>query len=273
MYMGFPSKWRNWVMGILFTGRGSILVNGSPTDEFQYKRGLRQGDPLSPFLFIVAMEALHILMVRAKNNNMFSRIKLNQRKSQLYGMGISEEEIEGMASIFTCKARKFPFIYLGLKVGANMNKLANWKEVIDMFNKRLSNWKAKNLSFAARVILVKSMLDDLPNYYISLYKCPIGVLKILEGLRRKFLWGGCNSNNKIRWVKWEKIVASKDFGGLSIGNIRDLNLALLVKWWWRLKMEPENLWVKVIKSIHVSQRKEESIPIKKISALHMEKYR
>ncbi|XP_035838151.1 uncharacterized protein LOC118485801 [Helianthus annuus] len=194
---------------------------------------------------------------------LLSGLKVNQRKSQLYGVGIQEEEVEGMASVFNCKPGKFPFIYLGLKVGANMNKIANWKEVIEMFNKRLSNWKAKNLSFTGRVVLVKSVLDNLPNYYLSLYKCPIGVLKILEGIQRKFLWGGNNKNNKIRWVKWEKIVALKDFVGLGIGNIRDMNLALLAKWWWRLKTEPENLWVNVIKLIHTSQRKMEQIPIKK----------
>ncbi|KAJ0545597.1 putative RNA-directed DNA polymerase [Helianthus annuus] len=307
-HMGFPSKWRNWVMGILYAGKGSVLVNGSPTGEFQYKRGLRQGDPLSPFLFITAMEALHVMMESAKEKDIFQGIKLprggpylthmlyaddsifigdwgennaknlkrnlrifylisglkvNPHKSQLYGVGTNEEEVKNMATFFNCKVGKFPFVYLGLKIGANMNRISNWKEVIDMFNKRLTNWKAKNLSFAGRVILVKSVLGSLPNYYLSLYKCPSGVLKVLEGIRRKFLWGGSLVNNKIRWVKWEKVVASKDFGGLGIGNIRDTNLALLAKWWWRIKMEPDSLWVKVISSIHLSPRKVESIPFKK----------
>ncbi|KAJ0567858.1 putative RNA-directed DNA polymerase [Helianthus annuus] len=306
--MGFPPRWRNWVMGILFAGKGSILVNGSPTAEFHYNRGLRQGDPLSPFLFIIAMEALHVLMIKAEELAIFQGVKLprngpylthmfyaddaiflgeweetnlknlkrilrifylisglkvNSRKSHLYGVGSSVEEVRSMASHFNCKEGKFPFVYLGLKVGANMNRLAHWKEVIDLFNKKLTNWKAKTLSFAGRVILVKSVMGSLPNYYFSLYKCPSGVLKVLEGIRRKFLWGGSSPNNKIRWVKWEKVVALKDFGGLGIGNLKDMNLALLAKWWWRYRMEPENLWSRVIGSIHGKQRRTESIPFKK----------
>ena len=51
---GFGSKWRGWIRECLHSARTSILVNGSPTSEFSLKRGLRQGDPLSPFLFILS---------------------------------------------------------------------------------------------------------------------------------------------------------------------------------------------------------------------------
>ncbi|GKE65112.1 RNA-directed DNA polymerase, eukaryota [Tanacetum coccineum] len=55
----------------------SILVNGSPTEEFQFYKGLKQGDPLSPFLFILVMESLHILFQRVVDVGMFTGIKLS----------------------------------------------------------------------------------------------------------------------------------------------------------------------------------------------------
>ncbi|GJZ44442.1 RNA-directed DNA polymerase, eukaryota [Tanacetum coccineum] len=46
---GFGIKWRGWIQNCLNSSKGSILVNGSPTEEFQFYKGLKQGDPLSPF--------------------------------------------------------------------------------------------------------------------------------------------------------------------------------------------------------------------------------
>jgi hypothetical protein len=60
----------------LSLARGSVLINGSPTNEFSFKRGLRQGDPLSPALFIIAMEALSLLFNKAEDAGAFSGIQL-----------------------------------------------------------------------------------------------------------------------------------------------------------------------------------------------------
>jgi len=70
--MSFPTMWRKWMNECVCTVTTSILVNGCPTDEFDLRRGLRQGDPLSPFLFLIAAEGLNVMMSEAVNHNLFT---------------------------------------------------------------------------------------------------------------------------------------------------------------------------------------------------------
>ena len=56
--IGFNSKWINWIKICLKSTTISVLVNGSPTKEFKLRRGLRQGDPLVHFLFLIVVEGL-----------------------------------------------------------------------------------------------------------------------------------------------------------------------------------------------------------------------
>ncbi|GJW80836.1 RNA-directed DNA polymerase, eukaryota [Tanacetum coccineum] len=72
--LGFGSRWRDWIQSCLNSSKGSILVNGSPTSEFQYFKGLKQGDPLSPFLFILVMESLHLSFQKVVNAGLYKGV-------------------------------------------------------------------------------------------------------------------------------------------------------------------------------------------------------
>ena len=73
--IGFPTLWRKWKKECIGTASASMLVNGSPTAEFPLKRGLRQGDPLSPFLFLLVAEGLNVLMKAVVDSNLFTGSK------------------------------------------------------------------------------------------------------------------------------------------------------------------------------------------------------
>ncbi|MCH88013.1 LINE-1 reverse transcriptase like, partial [Trifolium medium] len=63
--MGFAEGWLRWMKACIFESTMSVLVNGSPTEDFKVSKGLRQGDPLSPFLFLIAAEGLTGLVKKA----------------------------------------------------------------------------------------------------------------------------------------------------------------------------------------------------------------
>ncbi|GJV70627.1 hypothetical protein Tco_1490622, partial [Tanacetum coccineum] len=87
--------------------------NGSPTDEFRLERGVRQGDPLCLFLFIMAAERVNALVSEAVEKGIFkgalvdddriecfeevSRLRVNYNKSRVYEIGVGSGEIEEMA--------------------------------------------------------------------------------------------------------------------------------------------------------------------------------
>ncbi|XP_021971359.1 uncharacterized protein LOC110866520 [Helianthus annuus] len=294
--------------GIISSAWASVLVNGAPTFEFKCQKGMRQGDLISPFLFVIVMEALSCMInkvcglgiVRSvdlpedgpsvshlfyaddaiiigdwsrDNIKNFIRILkcfhlclglyINFGKSNLFGVGMSFEDIEGMAAVVGCKAESFPCKYLGLTVGANMNRINNWRPVYDIFEKRLSLWKASCLSIGGRVTLIRSVLESLPTYYFSLYRAHVKVVEDLESLIRRFLWGGSSMDKKLHWVAWDRVASPKKMGDLGLHRLNDVNTALLSKRGWRFKTEKDNLWVRVIKAIHSGGSDWDFLPTKK----------
>ena len=70
--LGFPEVWINWVMGCVTTPSFSVLINGKPFGNITPLRGIRQGDPLSPYLFLLCAEGFNSLLLWAE---MEARIK------------------------------------------------------------------------------------------------------------------------------------------------------------------------------------------------------
>ncbi|GJR93502.1 RNA-directed DNA polymerase, eukaryota [Tanacetum coccineum] len=274
---GFGLKWRSWILGSLSSGRASILVNGSPTSEFQFHCGLKQGDPLAPYLFILVMESLHLSFSRVVDAGIFKGLKINnsttvshlfyaddavfvgewvedkRKKSHLLGVGIPNDSIAIAASTLGCSVMKTPFKYLGVMVGGNMSNIKVWDGIIRKLNSRLSKWKVKSLSIGGRLTLLKSVLGSTPIYWMSLYKVPKSVLASMEAIRRKFFNGAQDNEKKITWVKWSKVLSAKKQGGLGVSSFYALNRALLFKWVWRCISQDNSLWFRVISAIHGSK--------------------
>nr|KAJ0191065.1 hypothetical protein LSAT_V11C800439710 [Lactuca sativa] len=161
-----------WDLGI----SGEITINSSPTKEFKISKGVRQGDPLSPFLFIIAMEGLNVSMKSAGEKNIFKGIKFSGEWCRSNMKNLSRilhyfHMASGLKVNF--------YISKVYGVGSSSCKTAFGARILDC-DASLTRWKAKTLSFVGRLTLITYVLGNLPTYYLFLFKAPLSVIEKLE---------------------------------------------------------------------------------------------
>ena len=76
--VGLCEKWVRWLKACVFRGSMLVLVNGSPTEEINVQRGLKTGDPLAPFLFLLVAEGFSGLMSTAVKRNLFHGFEIKR---------------------------------------------------------------------------------------------------------------------------------------------------------------------------------------------------
>ena len=72
---GFGSKWRTWIQKILITSKMALLINGKPSNWIRNRRGLKQGDPISPLPFVLVVVALTRVLKKAASNHLSIQIQ------------------------------------------------------------------------------------------------------------------------------------------------------------------------------------------------------
>lgn len=96
-------------------------------------------------------------------------------------------------------------------------------------------------------MLIKAVLQSIPNYIMSCFELPLYLIRSLESAITKFWWSG-GGKRKAAWTSWSDLCKPKKCGGLSFRDLRSFNLALLAKQSWRLLQFPDSLMSKVFKA-------------------------
>lgn len=126
--LGFGEIWIGWMRECLSTARVAVLFNGSPSNEVTMCRGLCQGDPFSPLLFLIAGEGLNGIIKEAKRHGMINGVKVGKEKVEITNLQYADDtNLVGEASekeVISMKAVMRIFeIVSGLKVNFAKSRL------------------------------------------------------------------------------------------------------------------------------------------------------
>ncbi|KAH9792802.1 reverse transcriptase domain-containing protein [Citrus sinensis] len=112
--IGFSNKWRSLIMRCITTAQFSVIINGTPKGLILPERGLRQGCPLSPYLFIMCAEAFSNLLIQAERKQQIRGLRFAKdvtishllfADDSLVFTRASEAECKNLKGIFDCYAK------------------------------------------------------------------------------------------------------------------------------------------------------------------------
>ncbi|GJS24842.1 RNA-directed DNA polymerase, eukaryota [Tanacetum coccineum] len=246
----FGEKWCAWIQSCLRSSRGSVIVNVSPTEEFQFHKGLKQGDPLSPFLFLLVIESLHISFQRVVDAGMFKGIVLGPslHLSHMFYVDAAifvgqwnESNIDTIVHVLECFHRAS-----GLRINMSKSKLMGISVDTDKVVKAATKIGCVTLKtlFTYLGSKVGGLMSRTQSWNETI-EVPIKVLQRMKSIRSYFFNGSDPLGKKPIWVKWKDVLASKDKGGLGVSSLYVLNKRV-----WRFLTQNSSLWARVIKSIH-----------------------
>ena len=154
---------------------------------------------------------------------------------------------------FWCNASQYPFRYLGIPMHHWQLLNSDWRKVLECFEKKLTCWKAKHLSYGGRLVLLNSVLSSLRMFMTSFFEIPKGVLKKLNHYRSRFFWQGGSDKKKYHLAKWDILCCPKDQGGLGVIDLEVQNKCLLSKWIVNL-LNSEGTWQSLLRNKYLSSK-------------------
>ncbi|XP_058741502.1 uncharacterized protein LOC131613882 [Vicia villosa] len=292
--LGFEERWIHWIMMCVTSVHYTVLVNSDQAGPIEPGRGLRQGDPLSPYSIILVTEGLSKLMTtsvargdvhgiqicrgaptvshllfaddcflfcRANLTEVRNIMKVIQTYAEASGQEINLTKLEVFFSRNLSKPAQEDLAgilgvchvfgtgkYLGLPSMIGRSKKATFSYIKDRIWNRINSWKGRSLSKAGKEIMIKSVLQAIPSYIMTLFIIPASVIQDIERMLNAFWWGGGKEGAGIRWMAWDRLACPKEYGGLGFRDFNAFNMAMVAKQGWSLTSNPDALVSRIFKA-------------------------
>ncbi|XP_056848971.1 uncharacterized protein LOC130499090 [Raphanus sativus] len=226
--MGFAAHWIQLMMGCISTVQYKVLLNGQPKGHIIPQRGLRQGDPLSPYLFHMCTEALVANIKKAERGKLLTGIKVARACPPISHLLFADD------SLFFCRAQKEEcqtILRILKEYEAVSGQQINFEKSSIQFGHKIEESMKQDL----RDVLGIQNLGGMGSY--------LGIPENLGGPKTQVF----GNTRGMHWQSWDKVCSPKEDGGLGFKDFTDFNTAMLGKQLWRLIEKPNSLFSRVFK--------------------------
>ncbi|XP_059623157.1 uncharacterized protein LOC132266319 [Cornus florida] len=228
---GFGKKWISWIHKCITSVWFSVVVNGSPNGYFQPERGMMQtevqcgkvipteaavqaGIPITHQFFaddlLIVFEYTSGLAVSKEKSEVFLTDSVRRRSTILRALG--------------CKSGKLYFTYLGLPIYDKILRSRDCIKLVENVISLTTRWNGLYVSMAGRVELVRACILPLVLYWTSVYSLPDVVVNLIERRISNYIWGHVKDRKKLHGLRWNKITAPKEEGGLGLRRLVDIDM-------------------------------------------------
>jgi len=277
LHFGFPTKFIGWIKIMYIDINSCVVNNGNISELFNPSRGVRQGCPLSPYLFVLGAEILSnyirmfskipplinkgscisqyaddttIITLRSnkvikcvfnilEEFSMVSGLKVNINKTQVMPIGKDVSNISEIKEFSICDS----MTVLGITVCCNLKRMIklNYEPVIQVIKNCLRIWNQRQLSLFGRIEIVKTLGISRLVYLLSLLPSPgKDYLNIIEKELIQFIW-----NYKPAKIRSTILKNRKDLAGAGMIDLEVKENCMKLCWLKRL-YECSGSWKQVV---------------------------
>ena len=298
LQLGFPTSFVGLIMACVESATYSISVNGQLYGFFKGRSGIRQGDPLSPYLFITCMEYFSRMLLVASESAAFrfhpqcefhkithlafaddvillckgdresancllnqlsifgqtSGLIVNASKSSIFFGGTKHSVKSQILRDSGFVEGTIPFRYLGVPLSPHRLLASQFSPLLQSLERSIQSWMGKNLSYAGRLELLKSVLSGIIQFWLAIFPIPSTVIAQITSICRNFLWTGDIKKCHSALVAWKKVCLPKEEGGLAILDLKTLNQCFLAKQLWDIHLMADTIWIQWIHHYYLWQQ-------------------
>ncbi|KAF7802766.1 ribonuclease H [Senna tora] len=243
-----PPHWQHMVMQCVTTTSLRVKINGELTEWFTPEAGLRQGDPLSLYLYVLCANVLSNYLIKAQDAKSIRGIKISQNAPSINHLMYADDILlffrADKKNMETARTLLTQFEAMsGLSMSNQKSEIRFSPSVSPQGAQALT--KIMNCKQAARTTLIKAVVSATPLYHMQHTWLSHSEAMKCDATIRNFFWGRWHDSKSSIMISWKRLCKNQGDGGMGFREMLKINEALLAKQVWRIVTLEDSLVSKV----------------------------